>query len=460
MTTTTTVAPPRLEPRLIRLALVVALGSITSLLDTTVVSVAIDRLGREFGAPLATIQWVTTGYLLALTAVLPLTSWAVPRYGARRLWFLALTAFLAGSVLCSIAWSAGALITFRILQGLGGGMLLPLVRIILAEQAGQERMGRLMSIVVLPTQLAPVVGPVLGGLVISALDWRWAFLINVPITLAALAFSARLVRGGPSGERVPLDLRGLLLLSPGLGVLIYGLSEFGTSGSLTDPPTLIGLLAGIALLAGYAIHALRARFPLLDLRLFRDRSFSACSALVFVFGGSLFGAMLLLPLYYQQLRGSTALEAGLLLAPQGIGAMIGTLFVGRLLDRTGATRAIMLTGLAVTTLGTLPFALADARTPVPLLATALAIRGVGLSMSLLPSITATYATLPRSQYAAATTGSRIARYRSTGCALAARSVLQRHVLGDDRPDSSRSGSRPVPSVAIDLTGGGVIFPWW
>ncbi|WP_112243797.1 DHA2 family efflux MFS transporter permease subunit [Kribbella monticola] len=407
MTTSITATPPRLEPRLIRLALVVALGSITSMLDTTIVSVAIDRLGDEFASPLATIQWVTTGYLLALTAVLPLTSWAVPRYGARRLWFVALTAFLAGSLLCSIAWSAGALITFRILQGLGGGLLLPLVRIILAEQAGPERMGRLMSFVILPTQLAPVVGPVLGGLVISTLDWRWAFLINVPITLAALAFSARLVEGGPSGERIPLDLRGLLLLSPGLGVLIYGLSEFGTSGSLTEPATLIGLVAGVVLLAGYAIHALRARFPLLDLRLFRDRSFSACGALVFVFGGSLFGAMLLLPLYYQQLRGSTALEAGLLLAPQGVGAMMGTLFVGRLLDRTGATRAIMLAGLAVTTLGSLPFALADARTPVPLLAIALGIRGLGLSMSLLPSITATYATLPRSQYAAATTGTRI-----------------------------------------------------
>ncbi len=405
---TTATAPPRLEPRLVRLALVVALGSIASMLDTTIVSVAIDRLGREFGSPLATIQWVTTAYLLAMTAVLPLAGWAVPRYGARRLWLLSLAGFLAGSVLCSIAWSAGTLIAFRVIQGLGGGLMLPLVRIILAEQAGPERMGRLMSIVILPTQLAPVIGPALGGLIITALNWRWAFLINVPITLAALAFSARLVEGEPAGHRSPLDLRGLMLLSPGLAVLIYGLTEYGTSGSLTDPATSIGLLTGVALLAAYAVHALRTKLtPLLDLRLFRDRSFSACGALVFIFGGSLFGAMLLLPLYYQQTRGSSALQAGLLLAPQGLGAMIGTLFVGRLLDRTGATRTIMLIGLAITALGTLPFALADARTPIPLLAITLGLRGIGLSMSLLPSITATYATLPRSEYAAATTGTRI-----------------------------------------------------
>ncbi|TCC42374.1 DHA2 family efflux MFS transporter permease subunit [Kribbella speibonae] len=400
------VTETRLEPRLIRLALVLSIGSAATLLDTTIVSVAIDRLTREFGSPLATIQWVTTAYLLALTAMLPLTGWAVARFGTRWVWRFCLTGFLLGSVLCAVAWSAGALIVFRVIQGLGGGMLLPLLRIVLAEQAGQDKLGRVMSFVIVPTQLAPVVGPVLGGLIIGAFDWRWAFLVNVPVIVAALALSRGLVTGGPAETRQPLDLRGLALLSPGLAILVYGLTSYGEIGRLSTVAT-TGLIAGIVLLLGYGVHALRTVTPLLDLRLFRDRSFSACAALVFIFGGSLFGAMFLLPLYYQQIRAATPLEAGLLLAPQGIGAMIGTVFVGRILDRTGATRTIMLAGLALAVAGTVPFAIAGSGTPVAVLAVALVVRGAGLTASLLPSITATYATLPKSQYAAATTGTRI-----------------------------------------------------
>ncbi|MGW6279521.1 DHA2 family efflux MFS transporter permease subunit [Kribbella sp. NPDC055071] len=422
---TTTQTATRLDPRLIRLALVLSLGSAATLLDTTIVSVAINRLSHEFGSPLATIQWVTTAYLLALTAVLPLTSWAVARYGVRRMWFVCLIGFGAGSVLCAFAWSAGALIVFRVLQGLGGGMLLPLIRIAFTEQVDHQQLGRLMSFVIVPTQLAPVAGPVLGGLIIGALNWRWAFLVNVPIIAAAIILSRRLVTGEPSSTRLSLDVRGLLLLSPGLAILIYGLTSYGESGRLAAP-ALVGLAAGIVLLLGYGVHALRTATPIFDLRLFRDRSFSACAALVFSFGGSLFGAMFLLPLYYQRLRGAGPLEAGLLLAPQGVGAIAGTLFVGRILDRTGAARTIMLLGLAGAVVGTLPFALADGSTPVALLAGALVIRGIGLTMALVPSITATYATLPKSDYAAASMGTRMLQQvgGSLGTAVLA-VVLQR-----------------------------------
>lgn len=396
----------RLEPRLIRLALVLSIGSAATLLDTTIVSVAINRLTREFGSPLSTVQWVTTAYLLALTAVLPLTGWAVARFGVRRLWMFCLITFGLGSLLCACAWSAVALIVFRVFQGLGGGMMLPLIRIALADQADQGSMGRLMTFVIVPTQLAPVVGPVVGGLIVDTLGWRWAFLVNVPVTIAALVRSRNLVEGERSATRPFLDVPGLLLLSPGLAVLIYGLTSYGDSPRLTAVPA-AGGVAGLVLLLAYGVHALRTAVPLLDLRLFRDRSFSACAALVFIFGGSLFGAMLLLPLYYQRMRGASPLEAGLLLAPQGLGAMTGTLFVGRILDRTGATRTIVLIGLVLAVAGTAPFAIAGPHTPRVLLALALFVRGIGLTASLLPSITATYATLPKSQYAAATTGTRI-----------------------------------------------------
>jgi len=396
----TATSPARLEPRLVRLALLMSLGSFAAALDITVVGVAINRLSSDLGGGIAAASWVTTAYLLALTAVLPLTGWIVARVGTRRAWIGTLAVFLVGSALCGLAWSLPALIGFRVLQGLGGGMLLPLVRIVLAEQAGPERMGRLMTFVIVPAQIAPILGPVLGGLVVGGLDWRWAFLLNVPVCVVALALSARLVPAGSPAPRTPLDVRGLLLLSTGLAALVYGLTADGV----------IAMVAGAVLLAGYAWHALRSRrTPVLDLRLFRDRSFTACSVLVFVFGGSLFGATFLLPLLFQNVLGTDPLTAGLLMAPQGVGAMVGTVIVGRLVDRGISARTLVLTGIALSVLGTLPFLFAGPATPVPLLVAALVVRGFGLITALLPSTTATYATLPRSDYAAATTGTRIAQ---------------------------------------------------
>ncbi len=247
-----TTSPARLEPRLVRLALLMSLGSFAAALDITVVGVAIDRLSDDLGGGIAAASWVTTGYLLALTAVLPLTGWVVGRIGTRRAWIGTLAVFLLGSALCGLAWSLPALVGFRVLQGLGGGMLLPLVRIVLAEQAGPERMGRLMTFVIVPAQLAPILGPVLGGLVVGGLDWRWAFLLNVPVCAVALALSARLVPAGSPAARTPLDVRGLLLLSTGLAALVYGL-------------TASGAVAVTALVAGAVdagrVHVARAAHP-------------------------------------------------------------------------------------------------------------------------------------------------------------------------------------------------------
>lgn len=424
--TTITGAERRLDPGLVRLALVLSLGGIAALLDTTIVAVAIDRLSHEFAAPVATIQWVTTAYLLALTAVIPLSGWTAERFGGARMWVVALALFLLGSVGCGLAWSVGSLIGFRVLQGLGGGLLLTLVRTLLVGRAPNDALGRLMTFVIVPTQLAPVFGPVLGGLVVSTLGWRWAFFVNVPVCVLAIVFSLKMVRGGPAAERSRLDVLGLALLSPGLALLVFGLSEFGLSGTFGGR-ALAGSAAGVALLAAYMMHALRTRIrPVLDLRLFRDRAFRASAALVFVFGGSLFGALLLLPLFFQQVRGASPLQAGLMMAPQGLGAITATYFVGRLLDRTGASRRIAVIGLVLCVAGTVPLALAGPGTPVWLLVVTLYVRGLGLTTALLPTITATYATLPRTDVAAATAGTRVLQQvgGSLGTAVLA-VVLQR-----------------------------------
>jgi EmrB/QacA subfamily drug resistance transporter len=399
----------RLDPALIKLALVLMLGSLASGLDTTIVNVALDRLGRSFGVSVATVQWVSTGYLLALTMIMPLTGWAARRFGARAMWLASLGTFLLGSMLCGIAWSMPALIVFRVLQGLGGGMLLPLVRVILGEASGKQRMGRAMVFVAVPGGLTPVLGPILGGLVVSALGWRWAFYINAPICLLGLVLAWRLVPDGERGtRRAPLDLFGLGLLAAGLAAVTDGLAEAGNHGSFGAPAAWLPLAIGGLLLAGYTVHALAGRVaPIIDLRLFTVRAFTASSILQFLLGGSLFGSVFLLPLYYQQVRHTSVLEAGLLLAPLGAGMSLAMTYTGRLIDRTGAERAITLVAMVLAIAGLVPYALIGTTANQAVLATGLFITGLGQGAVKLTAFTVTYQGLAPEQVAPATSANRI-----------------------------------------------------
>jgi EmrB/QacA subfamily drug resistance transporter len=205
----------RLDPALLKLAGILVLGALAPLLDSTIVNVALHTLGRELGAPVATIQWVTTGYLLALSMAIPATGWAVRRFGGKRVWIASLALFLAGSVLSGIAWSTGSLIAFRALQGAGGGLMLPVLQTLLVRAAGGRRIGRLMAVVTLPALIGPIFGPVAGGLIVGHLSWRWIFFVNVPIVLLAVVLAWRhLPADAPEGGG-RLDWQGLLLLSPG-----------------------------------------------------------------------------------------------------------------------------------------------------------------------------------------------------------------------------------------------------
>src|ERR1700728_1562573 len=228
-----------LSPELRRTSGVVVLGSIMSILDTTIVAVALATLSRDFHASITTIQWVTTGYLLALSVVIPVTGWAVDRFGAKRVWMLSLALFIVGSSLCGVAWSANSLIAFRVLQGIGGGMLLPVGQSMLARAAGPQRMGRVMSIIGVPMVLGPILGPVLGGLIVSNFSWRWIFYINVPIGIVTLVLSSKFLSSSEEKIKNSFDGWGFALLSPGLAALVYSLSEVGVTGSFTSTPVLI-----------------------------------------------------------------------------------------------------------------------------------------------------------------------------------------------------------------------------
>jgi EmrB/QacA subfamily drug resistance transporter len=406
---TTAPGPDRLDPALVKLALVLMLGALASGLDTTIVNVTFDRLEHRFDVPIATVQWVSTAYLLALTMVMPLTGWAISRFGARTAWLASLGTFVVGSMLCGIAWSMPTLIAFRVLQGLGGGMLLPLIRVILGRAAGQKRMGRAMVFVAVPGSLSPALGPILGGLVTYGLGWRWAFYINAPLCLAGFVLAWRML---PRNQRSPqptrLDVFGLGLLSGGLAAIVDGLAEAGNHNSFTATGAWLPLAVGAALLIGYTVHALMTRHePVLDPRLFRARGFTASSILQFLLNATMFGSVLLIPLYYQQVRHASVMDAGLLLAPLGAGTALSMTYVGKLIDRTHAERAITLVAMVLAGVGLVPYALLGSGANLVVLAVALFISGLGQGAIKLTAFTITFRGLTPEQIAPASSANRV-----------------------------------------------------
>jgi EmrB/QacA subfamily drug resistance transporter len=383
-------------------AAVVVVGVIMSILDTTIVNVALETLSRELDAPLSTIQWVSTGYLLALATVIPLTGWMTERFGSKRIWMISVTLFGVGSALCGLAWSAESLIFFRVLQGFGGGMIMPVGMALLAQTAGVGRVGSVMSVVGVPMLLGPILGPVIGGLIVDSAPWQWIFYVNVPIVVVALAMAARLLKADAGrADAGRLDWLGLALLSPGLAGIVFGLSESESHGGFGDSLVWAPIAAGAVLVALFARHAWVAPRPLIDVRLFRDRRFSAAGTTTFLVGAALFGAMIILPLYYQVARGESALTAGLLMAPQGFGAAMAMPLAGKLTDRLGGGRVAVF-GLVILTIATIPFAFLEAGTSYTLLAFLLVLRGLGIGSSMMPAMAAAYATLESSAVPRAT----------------------------------------------------------
>jgi len=385
----------RLDPYVWRVAVVVVLGSIMSIFDTTIVNVALDTLHRKLHSPLSDIQWVITGYLLALATVIPLTGWASRRFGAKKVYLVSLALFTIGSALCGVAASTTGLIVFRVLQGVGGGMIMPVGQLILADTAGPQHMGRVISVTGVPTMLGPVLGPTLGGLILSTGSWQLIFYVNVPIGIVAMVLALRILPASGLQAKPPrLDWRGLALMATGLPLLTYGLAEIGITHGFSSGKVIVPVLASAVLLPLFVWHALGAKTPLLDLHLYRRRTYASASLVMFFFGGALFGAIILLPLYFQQLRGESVIDTGLLLGPQGLGMALIMPFVGRLVARVGGG-PLAFGGVALTLVAGVPLALIGAHTSLVWLSVVQFVRGIGIGFSFMPAFVAALAALER-----------------------------------------------------------------
>ncbi|RTE09999.1 MDR family MFS transporter [Paenibacillus whitsoniae] len=398
----------KIDPNVLKVALILVFGAIASQLDSTMVNVAINTLASDLHSTVSAIQWVITGYVLTMGLAVPVSGWAIQRFGGKNVYIFSLWVFLISSVLCSLAWDTGSLIGFRLIQGVGAGLLIPTMQNVLVQSAGGRNLGRLVAIISIPALLGPILGPVIGGLIMDNMSWRWIFYVNIPIMLVALWLSWKHIpRDEPSQSKPRLDTIGLLLLSPAFAVLIYGISKIGSQGGLFSAGVLVPLTAGIVLLAAYIMYALRtSQTPLLDLHLFRSRHFMASNVTLFLSGMVMNGALLLLPLYYEQVRGESVLMTGLLLIPQGVGMLITRNWIGGLADRMGA-RSIVLVSLVVTLAASIPFAFAGTDTNYFWLSAAQLVRGAALNGILIPIMVSAYEGLRKEQIPHASISTRI-----------------------------------------------------
>jgi EmrB/QacA subfamily drug resistance transporter len=419
--------PDNIDAAVLKVAGVVVLGAIMSILDITVVNVALETFRNTFGSkghPLlySHVAWTVTGYTLALATVIPLSGWAADRFGTKRLYMTAVVLFAGGSALCATAWDINVLIAFRVLQGLGGGMLMPIGMTIMTRAAGPHRMGRLMAILGVPMLLGPILGPILGGWLIDIASWHWIFLINVPLGTAALAYSYVVLPKDNPEPSESFDFLGMLMMSPGLAAFLYGVSRIPTKGTFDDPQVYIPMAIGLVLVSVFVRHSFHTEHPLLDLGLFRNRNLTVAIVTMFMFASAFFGGLLLVPQYFQQVRLETPLMAGLLVAPQGIGAMMTMPIAGALADKLPIGR-IAPVGISVILVGLFGFTQVTGTTAYPVLIGFLFVMGLGMGATMMPLFTSALKTLSARDVARGSTLLNIVQQIASSVGVATMSVI-------------------------------------
>jgi EmrB/QacA subfamily drug resistance transporter len=411
----------------------VLIGGLAVLLDSTIVSVALKSLATDLGASVTTIQWVTTAYLLAVGVTVPLAVWAQSRWGGKRLWLAGLVLFGIGSIAASLAGSAGLLIAARALQGVGGGILMPLMTTLPMQAVRGRVTGRMIATVSLPMLVGPMLGPVIGGLILHWLSWRWLFWVNVPLVIVGFVAAARALPAQDGLDRRRLDLLGVVLLPPGLVGVLYGLSQVSSAGGFDHASVLVPLLVGAALVVSFAVHAVRrGAGALVDVSLLAHRQVASSCAVLFLAGAGLFAGMFLLPLFWQVARGQSVLVAGALMVPQGLGSLVARPAAGRLTDTLGA-RGVSFAGVLVMAVATVPFAVAGPATSTWWLGLALVVRGVGLGAVTIPVMAVAYQGLTGEDVAHASVLTRVSQQVGGSFGTAVLAVVLEHGLTTGTP---------------------------
>ncbi|MBB3111892.1 EmrB/QacA subfamily drug resistance transporter [Paenibacillus phyllosphaerae] len=370
----------------------VIIGMIMVILDSTVVNVALPKLVEDFNSSVTTLQWSITGYTLALSAVIPLAGWMTDRYGAKRIFLITIVLFTLGSVLCALARTPEQLVIYRIIQGLGGGMVSPIGFAMVFRLAPPGKMGSIMGVLGVPMLLAPALGPILAGYLVEYVSWHWIFLINLPIGIIAVLVGIKFL---PNLERktVPsLDIMGMILAPIAFAMLAFGVSEGGTDWG--SARTLTGLIVGGVALVLFIFVELRKKQPLLELRVFGSSDFTRGIIIAWVAQISLFGSILLIPLYLQQIEQYSALKTGVILLPQALASAVFMPIGGKLYDKIGA-RPLVMTGLTVITAALFMLSRLSADTSLTYIMTALGMIGAGMGMTMMSINTHVLAAAPR-----------------------------------------------------------------
>ncbi len=396
----------KLPKGVIGISLILVLGVLPPMLDATIVNIAINDLAKLFSVSFSIIQWVVTGYTLALGIAVPFSGWLMLKFDGKKIFMSALGLFLIASLLSGFAWDIQSLIAFRILQGFASGLLIPTLTTMVVQSAGAENLGRLMSIIGIPIVFGPIVGPIIGGLIMRHLTWHWLFFVNLPIGIIALLLMQwKLPKFEATGTDAKMDWPGILLLGLTSGLFIYGVTKIkGSTGSAAG---ILAVVLGAASMAAYILYAGRKKEKaLIPLKMFRSKNFSAAFISLFLAGFATNGPMLLFPMFFQNVRGLDVITSALWLIPQGAGMLLTRSLVGKMTDRIGA-RFVVLPSIAITIIGTLPFVFFDMGSSQWLIWIVLLLRGIGVGGVTVPVMSDSYVGLEKNQVAQASVSTRI-----------------------------------------------------
>ena len=358
---TTGVPPGRVYNQKLAVVVVYVAALFMNIMDTTIVNVALPTLGRQFHVGPAAVDIVVIGYLVSLAVFIPASGWIGDRFGAKRVLLAAVGIFTVASALCGAATNLDELVVFRVLQGVGGGMLIPVGMAMLYRTFPPSERVRVAGMLMLPTAVAPALGPVLGGLLVTDLSWRWVFFVNLPVGVAALVYGLICLQERRDEDPGRFDLTGFALAAVGFASLMYGLSE-GPSKGWMSSGILAPITAGVVLIAALVGVERRTAEPIIDIGLFRDRMFGIANLLVTLTMLAFFGVLYLVPLFYQDGRGLSALGSGLGTFPEAIGVFVSAQVVSRYLYPVVGPRRLMAAGLAGVAVFTALMALVGAHT--------------------------------------------------------------------------------------------------